>query len=140
MLQEAGGTSTAGGGEEDTVGGDTKAGEGEPGGLLGDEGLSSGLSSGKKRSFIVKEPTGKPDLPENPKEDQRKQWRMIMEHSRKRQEQVDIVEKERKEASKKSGRKKIMAVVGTGGGNLSDIRKFWQKRESLVKEKKVLTR
>ena len=103
-------------------------GEGGPGGLLGDE----GLTSMKKGSFILKEPTGKLDPPSS-KESQRQQWRLMMDKSRLRQEQQDMVEKAKKEASKERKRKKSLAAGSGGrevGGKLADVRRFWQNRDS----------
>ena len=64
-----------------------------------------------------------------------------MEQSRKGQELVNNVEKEKKEASRQRGKRKAMVGTGAaGGGSMSDIRKFWQKKENLVEKQDVLTR
>ena len=124
-------------------GGDKQAaanvGEGDPGGLLGDE----GLTSKKKGSFILKEPAGKLDLPGSSKESQRQQWSMMMRNSRQSQEQVASAEKAKKEASNARKRKKSLAAGNEGGGGgdkLADVRKFWQSRVNHVVEAEVLTR
>ena len=113
---------------ETAVDGDGRAqdGEGDLGGLLEDE----GLTSSKKGSFIPQEPAGKPDPPETSKEAQRREWRRIMEKSRKRQEEVEKEEKAKKESSKHKKRKKPTVVGGGGGERVSEVRNFWKRRES----------
>ena len=85
----------------------------------------------KKGSFASQEPTGEPDPPETSKEAQRREWRRIMEESRKRQDEVEMEEKAKQESSKTKKRKKSTAA-GAGGEveRVSDVRNFWRRRES----------
>ena len=114
-------------------GGEARDGEGDLGGLLEDE----GLTSRKKGSFIPQEPAGNPDPDQQTtsKEEQRKEWKRMMESSRKRQEEVEEEERNMKEASKKKRKRKVTAEKG--GRGVSDIMNFWKRKESQSGEQEL---